>query len=214
MQNTTSFITHLVATNPLPPAASALYEIILAGNGIFLRAHRDQLDVLFPIVTHVIEGLPHLDTQITPLVPYIPATLITDMLKEAHKAWNAPDGPLESLFHFCYDTMWHLAIPDQIRTALSVQPRDLDQCPSYQSCLVEIHSHHSMSAQFSQMDDQDETGFRIYGVCGNFHQRPQITFRVGLYGHFYPIPASLIAELPPNLQDTYLLTTHTRAHAT
>lgn len=92
MQNTTSFITHLVATNPLPPAASALYEIILAGNGIFLRAHRDQLDVLFPIVTHVIEGLPHLDTQITPLVPSIPATLITDMLKEAHKAWNAPDG--------------------------------------------------------------------------------------------------------------------------
>ena len=213
MRNATSLITHLVATHPLPPAANALYEMILAGNGLFLRGHRNQLEVLFPIATHESEGLPYLETQITPFVPRIPATLLTDMLRDARAHWNSPDGPLESLFHFSYDAEWHLAIPDQLRTAVSVQPRDLDHCPSYQSCLVEIHSHHHMSARFSQVDDEDETGFRIYGVCGNFHRQPQITFRVGLYGHFYPIPASLIADLPPDLQDTYLLNQHTRAYA-
>ncbi|MCX5727709.1 MAG: hypothetical protein NTZ28_02515 [Nitrospirae bacterium] len=137
MRNATSLITHLVATLPLPPAANALYEMILAGNGLFLRGHRNQLEVLFPIATHEIEGLPYLETQITPLVPRIPATLLTDMLRDARAYWNSPDG----------------------------------------------------------------------------HRQPQITFRVGLYGHFYPIPASLIADLPPDLQDTYLLNQHTRAYA-
>ena len=63
------------------------------------------------------------------------------------------------------------------------------------------------------MDNEDETGFRIYGVCGNFHRQPAITFRVGLYGHFYQIPASLIVELPPELKDTYLPNIHTHAQA-
>ncbi|MBK8277248.1 MAG: hypothetical protein IPK92_15880 [Nitrospira sp.] len=28
-------------------------------------------------------------------------------------------------------------------------------------------------------------------------------FGIGLYGHFYPIPASLIVELPPQISDSY-----------
>jgi PRTRC genetic system protein A len=207
----TSFVKHLIATNPLPMPARVLYEMILAGNGLFLRGHRDQLDVIFPVLTYAVPGIPQLDADMRPRVPSIPAALMTEMLSEARAAWTAPNGPYESLFHFSYDNAWRLAIPDQVRTAMSVHPRDLDQCPSYQSCLVEIHSHHSMAAQFSQMDDEDETGFRIYGVCGNFDRQPHITFRVGLYGHFYPIHAALIAELPPDLQDTHPLTQHTRA---
>ena len=213
MMTTNPFVKHLFATTPLAPPANALYEMILAGNGLFLRGHRDQLDVLFPILTRELWGLPRLDTLITPLVPRIPAALMTDMLKEAHEAWTTPDEPQESLFHFSYETQWRLDIPDQVRTAVSVHPRDLDHCPSYQSCLVEIHSHHCMAARFSQMDNEDETGFRFYGVCGNFHRQPAITFRVGLYGHFYPIPASLIVELPPDLKDTYLPNIHTHAQA-
>jgi PRTRC genetic system protein A len=207
---TTPFVTQLLASLPLPPPANALYEMILAGNGLFLRGHRHQLDVLFPILTTATQGLPALTPQITPHIPCIPSTLMTHMLDEAFTAWHAPDEPLESLFHFSYDTQWHLDIPDQVRTAVSVHPRDRDHCPSYQTCLVEIHSHHTMAAQFSHMDDDEETGFRIYGVCGNFHRQPQITFRIGLYGHFYAIPASLITELPPGLQDTFLLNTHPR----
>ena len=206
----TPLVRHLFASLPLPPPANALYEMILAGNGLFLRGHRHQLDVLFPLLTTETQGLPNLTPQITPHIPHISATLMTHMLDEAYNAWHAPDGPLESLFHFSYD----LDIPDQVRTAVSVHPRDLDQCPSYQSCLVEIHSHHTMAAWFSQMDDAEETGFRIYGVCGNFHRQPEITFRIGLYGHFYAIPASLITELPPGLQDTYLHNTHPRAQRT
>ena len=192
-----------IACTPLPPFGPYLYEVILASNGIFLRAHRDQLQVLFPITHKGDHRIPALETAITLLVPVIPHTLMTAMLKEAMTAWKAPQGPYESLFHFTYREHWHLDIPDQIRTATSVTPRDPANCPSYTSCLVEIHSHHEMAPFFSAGDNRDETGFRIYGVCGDFHQRPRITFRIGVYGHYYDIPASLICDLPPDLHDTY-----------
>ena len=197
------FVRHTIATEPLPPFRSALFEYVFAGNGIFLRAQREGLGVLFPLLHYPIAGLPILTPQVDPGVPPIPEFLMTAMLAEAFNAWHTPTGPLESLFHFTFDRTWSLTLPEQVRTAVSVQPTDPANCPSYHSCLVEIHSHHEMGPQFSSMDDDDETGFRIYGVCGSFRKRPAISFRIGLYGHFFPIPARLIAELPPGLHDTY-----------
>lgn len=197
------FVQHTIATDPLPQCPAALYEYVLAGNGIFLRGQREGLSVRFPLLSYPILGIPSLTPQIELTVPRIPQTLIEQMLGEAFDAWQAPSGPLESLFHFTCDETWMLTIPEQIRTAVSVQPADPEHCPSYQSCLVEIHSHHEMRPEFSATDDEDETGFRIYGVCGSFRKRPSISFRVGLYGQFFPTPASLIVELPPDLHDTY-----------
>jgi hypothetical protein len=58
---------------------------------------------------------------------------------------------------------------------------------------------------FSRTDDRDETGFRIYAVIGdiNFHSNvpPSIRVRVGVYGHFWPIPAASIFNLPSFLRD-------------
>ena len=203
MMTLNPFVRHTIATDPLPPSRPALYEYIFAGNGIFLRAQREGLSVLFPVLLYSIAGLPLLTPQLESTVPLIPQHLMAHMLAEAFSAWQTPTGPLESLFHFTFDQTWSLTIPEQLRTAVSVQPTDPADCPSYQRCLVEIHSHHEMRPQFSSMDDEDETGFRIYGVCGSFKKRPSISFRIGLYGHFVPIPASLIAELPPGLHDTY-----------
>ena len=42
-----------------------------------------------------------------------------------------------------------------------------------------------MRAYFSDTDNRDETGFRIYGVMGEIFSNPQIRMRVGIYGHFY-----------------------------
>ncbi len=199
------FVRDLLATDPLPPPASVLYERILAGNGLFLRGHRTHLQVLFPIQHRRVPGLVTLDPQIRLLPPLIPRFLIEAIFIEAFTAWKDAKGPLESLFHLTSTDRWTLTVPDQIRTVTSVRPRDPEQCPSYADCLVELHSHHEMSARFSAMDDADETGFRIYGVCGNFRRQPHITFRVGLYGHFYSIPAHLVAELPSGVIDTFTL---------
>jgi len=129
--------------------------------------------------------------------------MMTDLLAHAHTAWNDPSGPKEALFHCGYDTAWSLSIPEQIRTAVSVRCTDPFP-PSSANCLVEIHSHHEMPPLFSSTDDQDETGFRIFGVLGHFGHTPQILFRIGIYGHFFYIPADTVTDLPPGLQDGLL----------
>ena len=204
MTTASPFINHHIASGPLPASNSTLYDYILAGNGVFIRGKRRELSVLFPVVEHPIAGLPPIASSLTLTIPRIPQRLIQEMIEEALGACAEPTGPLESLFHFEHDTDWHMTIPDQIRAPLSVQPTTPERCPSYERAIVEIHSHHTMAPQFSAVDNEDETGFRIYGVCGWLTTRPSITFRVGLYGHFFLIPAHCIAELPPMLQDTYI----------
>jgi|LNFM01.1.fsa_nt_gb PRTRC genetic system protein A len=199
------FVHTLMATEPLPSPKPVLYERIFAGNGLFVRGQRDHLQVLFPVTSWVLPDVPTLTPAIRLLPPPIPQHLIIKVLAEAHTAWLHPEGPLESLFHLSYGSQWELTIPDQIRTNISVSPRDPEHCPSYGTCLVEIHSHHEMPAFFSGTDDADETGFRIYGVIGNLRQQPHICFRVGLYGQFYPCPANAITSLPAGLVDTYSL---------
>ena len=203
MTTASPLIDYHIASGPLPASNSTLYDYILAGNGVFIRGNRRELSVLFPVVKHPIAGLHPLASSLTLTIPRIPRRLIQEMIKEALGACAEPAGPLESLFHFEHDTDWHMTIPDQIRAPLSVQPSTPERCPSYERAIVEIHSHHTMAPQFSAVDDEDETGFRIYGVCGWLTTRPSITFRVGLYGHFIQIPAEFVADLPPTLQDTY-----------
>ena len=199
------FIGHHFAHEPIPDTTSTLYDYILAGNGLFLSAKRRELSALIPLADYPVAGLPSLKTHFTLTIPRVPQQLIEHMLEEAQRACADPAGPLESLFHFEYDDAWTLTSPEQIRTPVSVQPTDPEGCPSYARAIVEIHSHHKMTPHFSAIDDEDETGFRIYGVCGWLDTRPSITFRIGIYGHFMPIPAAFIAELPSMLQDAYTL---------
>jgi hypothetical protein len=54
-----------------------------------------------------------------------------------------------------------------------------------------------MSAFFSDTDDAEENGFRIYSVIGKLKNNYlEIKVRVGLFGYFWNIPADSIFELP------------------
>ena len=45
-----------------------------------------------------------------------------------------------------------------------------------------------LPAFFSATDDRDEQGFRIYGVVGRLDDpTPELSLRVGVYGHFAPV---------------------------
>ncbi len=50
-----------------------------------------------------------------------------------------------------------------------------------------------MRAFWSNTDDQDEKGFRIYGVIGELDSdNPEIRLRVGIYGYHYPVTQDLL----------------------
>ena len=50
--------------------------------------------------------------------------------------------------------------------------------------IVTIHSHNTMPAYFSQIDNRDEAITGVYGVIGTVHQNPTFKFRVGMEGSF------------------------------
>jgi PRTRC genetic system protein A len=113
--------------------------------------------------------------------------------------------PREVLFHLLYDTSerkWTLVTPEQIQTEMSVKPVDDSPASSYAQAVIEVHSHHRMSAFFSEQDDRDEQGFRLYGVIGNLNKEgncPSLRLRAGVYGSFHEVPAEWVFEMPDNL---------------
>ncbi len=181
---------------------SGLYDYILAGNGLFLEAKRPELKTRMPISACEVRGLP----QLAPYC-YLQTDKVSREVMEAilfHAQEAARDG-LEQLYHLCWDGQTvRLEIPPQTQTAVSCKPLDDSLESSLARAIIEIHSHHSMTARFSAVDDADERGYRIYGVIGRVLDAPEIRFRVGVYGYFWEIPACWVCEdLPEDLEDCH-----------
>ncbi|PSB28525.1 hypothetical protein [Chlorogloea sp. CCALA 695] len=193
-----TFVSYNIATGcPLPPISSAIKEYWLAGNGVFLRAARDGIEVCVQLCALNIPGLPELKPYFNFDYPPIPQPLVSTMLELSIAA-----GQEEVLFYLAFtDGDWQLIIPDQIATKYSVTPkRPLD--PFYESAIVEVHSHHQMAAEFSIADDKEESGkFRLFAVLGEIFTQPTISVRVGIYTHFQVLPACQVFELPPGIVD-------------
>lgn len=193
-----NLVTHILARQSnLPPIQAAMYEYVLAGNGVFVRGRREGLSATIPVAACYVHGLAHITPGIA-LPDVVPVNLVERMLSQAKWYGRAPQ-PRETLFHLTRDVGWALHEPPQERGAARVQP--IEPCPTYARALIEVHSHHSMQARFSGMDDADETGFRVYAVLGTLFERPTLRSRVGLYGNFWQVPAAWVFDLPDSVED-------------
>ena len=95
-----------------------------------------------------------------------------------------------------------MEVPRQFTGPSSVVPlASLDEMGT--SALVDLHSHGVLPPFFSRVDNQDEQGFRIYAVMGEVDKVPSIRVRVGVYCHYFEIPASAVFELPEEIRDVY-----------
>lgn len=198
-RTTTPQITEIEAT-------ATMYEYVVAGNGVFLQARRPEFAATFPVARGRINGLAHLAAKVQLAGGLVPRELVEIMLQESLcAAGNRQAPPREVLFHLLYDTSeceWTLVTPEQIQTATSVKPVDDSPASSYAQAVIEVHSHHRMPAFFSEHDDRDEQGFRLYGVIGDLNregQYPSLRLRVGVYGSFYEVPADWVFEMPDEL---------------
>ena len=163
--------------------ATALYTYITAANGIFIYAKRPGLEVMLPMVLfrEPIRGLQEI-TPVVQLAQRVPVHLLRRMLTESRRAM-----PNEALFWLTYSYFqrWAMIIPEQQAGRVTVKAVQ-DYAPI--DILMEVHSHNSMRAFFSETDNREETGFRIYAVIGKVEQeQPEISVRVGVYGHFLPV---------------------------
>jgi PRTRC genetic system protein A len=184
----------------LPSFGPALYEYVVAANGIFVRAERAGLKVLIPVVLSLetIRGL----VEIEPFVEVaakVPAPILDEIFARSLAA-----APQEILFYLLPGSApnppWRLITPEQAQSLTRVRPVQAVSAESA-GALIEVHSHHYMRPAFSSIDDEDETGFRLYAVLGDLPHRPAIRMRVGVYGHFWEIPADCAFDLPAGIED-------------
>lgn len=105
---------------------------------------------------------------------------------------------LEALVHILYDNLrckYVIRVPKQKLTHVSVNSVMDEAYPEHFIHVMDIHSHNTMPAQFSQTDDDDERATRLYGVVGRFDRvLPEITVRASCGGKFIAVEPSDIFE--------------------
>jgi PRTRC genetic system protein A len=182
--------------NPICPIDNRkLYEYLVGGNGVFIRAQRDSMRVVAPVITRpiemvfspVIRGLLNISPVLAMAMP-IPDGFLAQILEDAIRSM-----PHEAIYYgSLVNNRWKLVKPMQEFTRTSVQAHISDE--DYTNVSIEIHSHNRMPAFFSGQDDEEESqGFRIYGVIGNLDTSlPTIAMRIGIYGCFWNVPAHSI----------------------
>lgn len=205
-----NLIKYIIHKEPsLPPYSAIAYEYIMASNGIAaprrgLRSSYAQRTVWMCVIIPVVQAPPgtvrglHLLTASITLkvrragmpVPLIPASVLQDILADARLIRTETGQLNEVLYRFHHNGKTiNLRRPSQNATAMSVKATG----DGGADVILEIHSHGNMKAFWSNTDNRDEKGFRVYGVIGRLDSSaPQIRLRIGIYGYHYPITQDLI----------------------
>jgi hypothetical protein len=204
----------------LPPVDETLMlDYVYTGNGTFARGRRDGLEVCMPVALYQARGLRRSFPYLQWGYPRLPARFMERMLSISRD--RCATGIREALFHFSFDKSgrlqsygpgskvldfhqgWHMEFPDQRGREDRVELVNKGLGTSEERAVIEVHSHPTDRAYFSDDDDRDEGGmsFRVYCIIGHIFNRPQVRARIGLFGHFYECPAAEFFELPEGFVD-------------
>ena len=169
------------------------YDYVLGAGGLYVQSESAHLTARALVAPTDVRGLAHVSEKLELAHGPIPAHVF-----ELGLAWMLAEPGTERLFAVRWDgDAYRLVVPPQEGTgsSLTYQP------PT--GVVAEFHSHGRHPAFFSATDDRDEQGFRIYGVVGRLDTlEPELTLRVGIYGHFAPLrwPQVFDGPCPPALR--------------
>jgi len=199
---TPTFIGHRIATQRCDPVEAVMYEYLLAGNGLLLKAKRDEFTASVPLAHREIKGLPEAFVGMRWHRPRIKPTLWQEILEHARNSHSASEFK-EDVYLIYWDAafeIWRWR-PAGRNSSWAATIAD-DELPEYAEACIELHTHPPGAFNFSSADDHDESGkFRIFGILVDVHDKPKIRFRCGVYDHFVQIPASWIGVLPRGILD-------------
>ena len=204
----------------LPPVDESLWlDYVCGAGGVYARGRRPGLEVCMPVASARVRGLKGVEPYVQWGFPRLPARFLDRMIGAARA--RCAHVPTEALFHLTFDPEgrlqpaqphsavmdfhlgWHLEFPEQHATDQRVRPVHQGKGSSEDRAVIEVHSHVSGEAVFSEVDDADEGGlsFRVYAVLGRIFDRPEVRCRVGLMGEFMQWPAAEFFELPEGVRD-------------
>lgn len=136
-----------------------------------------------------------------PRVPKAPASLLVDVVAAFKGA-----GEVEAHVNLVYDRgrgSYELQ-STQVEGSATGTRVDYLHVPHTEERFVvaEFHSHHHMSAHFSETDNQNEVRSGVYGVIGRTrNHRPHLLMRYSCGGIFRYLEAAQIFETPDEIVD-------------
>ena len=165
------------------------FDYVLGSGGIYVQSESAHLTARVMVASCEVRGLAAVAEKVELAHGPIPAGLF-----ELGLGWFRDDPDTERFFAVRWDgRSYRLVVPPQLGTATS-----LEYAPPA-GVVAEFHSHGTSRAFFSKTDDRDEQGFRTYGVVGRLNRhRPELSLRVGIYGHFAPVEWSQVFDGPPH----------------
>ena len=163
------------------------YDYVLGSGGLYVQTQGAHLTARVPVAPGEVRGLAPVAEKVQLSHGLIPAQLF-----ELGLRWFQDDPDTERLFAVRWDgRAYRLVVPPQAGTTTR-----LAYLPPA-GVVAEFHSHGTSRAFFSATDDRDEQGFRIYGVVGRLDAlQPELSLRVGVYGHFGPLEWSQAFDGP------------------
>lgn len=191
---------HIHKKRPLAANNALAYQYLLAGNGVFIRADTRFFAAMLPVSNCIVRGLLPLETRFDLYVPRIPAHLLDTVLADACSARRPDGGFNEVLYQFHHDGHFiRVKKPAQKGTAKAVAATTMDEA----AILCDLHSHGKMPAFFSQTDNADEGGARLYAVIGKVDTEPEMLLRVGVYGYWMSLPITAVFTDTGPFKDLY-----------
>ena len=163
------------------------FDYVLGAGGLYVQSESAHLTARVLVAPCTVRGLAPVDGKVELAHGPIPAALF-----EIGLLWFEDAPHTERFFAVRWDgAAYRLVVPEQEGTASS-----LKYIPPA-GVVAEFHSHGRSRAFFSSTDDGDEQGFRIYGVAGRLDtDRPELSLRAGVYGHFAPVEWSQVFDGP------------------
>ena len=164
------------------------YDYVLGAGGLYVQSESAHLTARIPVAPAEVRGLAPVSEKLELTHGPIPAHVF-----ELGLRWFQAAPDTERFFAVGWGgSAYRLVVPPQEGTGAS-----LTYIPPA-GVVAEFHSHGRHGAFFSATDDGDEQGFRIYGVVGRLDAlQPELTLRLGIYGHFAPLHWSQVFHGPP-----------------
>jgi len=171
--------------NPINKAVG--YEYIVAGNGVFIRAENQFFKVCFQIAECEIRNLLNCEEYFVMKKGKLPLEICEAIKNDIENSDTEKEKFLQVVYR---DGEYTIFIPEQKGSGTAVKYESQEQ-----DVILEVHSHPEMSAFFSEIDNQDEKGFRLYGVFSVIDGKvDEFILRISVYGYYKMLPCYEIAE--------------------
>lgn len=181
--------------NFVPARDGHVYEIRCLESGRFIAKARN-----IPELSEIQEGF----TSNLPLIPFELVQQVIGFFRSCMRD-GAETEALVRVYWNRLEERFLLDIPHQkvskarIFADIPIDPGKEDGLLHY----ADIHSHNSMAAQFSDIDDADERANRLYLVMGRLDQYfPEVSARICNGGTFLPVhPGNVLEGVPKAFPD-------------